>query len=56
MGRPGSPNSDGMATVQPRSTTRRAKPATAGVMPGISEITTTAGPSPLRYTVLRSPS
>ena len=48
---PGSPKSTGSTTVQPRSTTRRAKSATAGVMPGISAMTMTAGPSPLRYTV-----
>ena len=35
-----------MKTVNPRSTTRRANSATLGVMPGISAITITAGPSP----------
>ena len=44
--RPGSPNSTGMTTVNPASITRRAKVMTAGVMPGISAMTITAGPSP----------
>ena len=52
---PGSPNRWGRYTVCPRSTTRRAKPATAGVMPGISAITMTAVPSPRRYTVRSVP-
>ena len=48
--RPGSPKSTGSVTEQPRERTRRAKSATAGVMPGISAITMQLGPSPLRYT------
>ena len=46
MSRPGSPNSTGMTTVNPASITRRANVMTAGVMPGISAMTITAGPSP----------
>jgi len=46
--RPGSPNSDGIATVNPASTSRRANAATFGVMPGISLMTTTPGPAPAR--------
>ena len=38
----GSPNRSGMNTVYPASTTRRAKLATAGVIPGISDMTITA--------------
>ena len=38
----------GSTTVQPMPATRRAKSATFGVMPGISAITMTAGPSPSR--------
>ncbi len=45
---PGSPKRWGRYTVWPRSTTRSAKPATAGVMPGISAITMTAVPDPAR--------
>src|SRR2546421_3040839 len=56
MGRPGSPNTWGSTAVSPVSATRRANPATAGVMPGISLMTTTAGPSPLRKTVRVLPS
>ena len=52
---PGSPKRTGMNTVWPRSTTRRANPATAGVMPGISAITMTAVPLPARYTSRRLP-
>ena len=50
IGRPGSPNSDGIATVNPASTTRRPKSATSGVMPGTSCTTITPGPEPPRYT------
>lgn len=45
---PGRPNSDGMTTVKPRVTTSSANSSTAGVMPGISWITITPGPLPLR--------
>ena len=48
--RPGSPNSTGNVTEQPRERTHRAKSATAGVIPGISAMTMQLGPSPLRYT------
>ncbi len=48
---PGTPNRCGITAVQPMSTTRRAKLATFGVVPGSSAITTTAGPAPARYTV-----
>jgi hypothetical protein len=37
-----------MSAVHPAATTRRAKSATPGVMPGISEMTITAGPLPAR--------
>ena len=55
ISRPGSPKSTGIRTVQPSSRTRRARPATSGVMPGISAMTITAGPSPLRYTSWLTP-
>ena len=45
---PGVPTSDGMITVKPRSTTSFANLVTSGVMPGISWITITPGPSPRR--------
>ncbi len=51
ISRPGVPNSCGIATVKPASTTRWANATTFGVMPGISLITTTPGPLPARYTV-----
>src|SRR5262245_5870056 len=50
MGRPGSPKSEGILTLNPASRTRRPKSATSGVIPGISWITITAGPDPARYT------
>ncbi len=37
-----------MTAVQPAATTRRAKPATLGVIPGTSAMTITAGPVPAR--------
>ena len=46
---PGVPTRSGITTVQPRSTTSFAKRVTAGVIPGISWITITAGPLPRRY-------
>lgn len=46
--RPSSPNRWGITAVNPASTTVRPKVATAGVMPGISLITMTAGPDPAR--------
>ena len=54
--RPGSPKRWGRTAVQPRAATRRPKSATLGVMPGISAMTTTAGPVPVRYTVHALPS
>ena len=53
--RPGVPNSDGRTAVQPISATARPKSATRGVMPGISAMTMTAGPSPVRSTVREVP-
>ena len=47
-GAPARPNSDGITTVKPRATTSSANSSTAGVMPGISWITITPGPLPLR--------
>ena len=47
---PGTPKRWGTTAVHPSSTTRSAKSSTFGVMPGISAKTSTAGPSPLRYT------
>ncbi len=46
--RPGSPNSWGSTAVMPAPATRRPNSATLGVMPGISLITMTAGPAPVR--------
>ena len=46
----------GMKTVNPASTTDRVNRATFGVMPGISCMTITAGPSPFRYTSWVTPS
>ena len=40
----------GITTRRLRSATWRAKAVTKGVMPGISLMTNTAGPSPIRYT------
>ncbi len=48
--RPASPKRSGITAVHPRATTRSAKPTTNGEMPGISVITSTTGPAPLRYT------
>src|SRR5215217_4994857 len=48
--RPGVPNSDGMRTLNPASTTRCANATTCGCRPGISWITITAGPRPPAYT------
>ena len=50
-GRPGSPNSTGRTAVHPAAATRRPNWATKGVMPGISLMTSTAGPVPIRNTV-----
>ncbi|MEJ7719567.1 MAG: hypothetical protein WKF58_03615 [Ilumatobacteraceae bacterium] len=47
-GAPGTPNRWGSTDVQPSSTTRSANSITFGVMPGISAITITAGPTPRR--------
>jgi len=46
--RPGSPKTWGRTAVQPAAATRRPNCATSGVIPGISLITTTAGPVPMR--------
>ena len=46
--RPAVPNRSGTTAEQPSATTRSANPSTIGEMPGISVITMTAGPSPLR--------
>ncbi len=54
--RPGSPNRWGSTAVQPMSTTRSANSTTLGVMPGISAMTTTAGPVPRRNTARSLPS
>ena len=43
------PNRCGITTVQPRPTTSSENATTSSVIPGISEITTTPGPLPLRY-------
>src|SRR5215210_4481803 len=50
MARPGVPNKDGTATVNPAATSRSPNPTTSGVMPGASGSSTTPGPEPLRYT------
>ncbi len=47
-GLPGVPNSDGITTVKPRSTTSFANFVTNGVMLGTSWMTTTPGPVPRR--------
>ena len=44
------PNSDGMYTVNPASTTRRPNAIASGCKPGTSWITITAGPLPARNT------
>ena len=49
-GLPGVPKSDAIATEKPRSTSRSAKWATVGVIPGISGATRTQGPVPRWYT------
>src|SRR5262245_11578624 len=41
-----------MWTVKPASRTHRLKRATCGLMPGISAMTTTAGPEPATCTIL----
>jgi hypothetical protein len=46
--RPSWPNRWGITAVSPAAATFRANAATAGVMPGISLITMTAGPDPVR--------
>src|SRR5688500_2166339 len=56
MSLPGTPNRCGITAVHPIAATRRAKPATCGVMPGISEIAVAAGPVPSRYTARVLPS
>src|SRR4051794_18624544 len=53
---PGVPNSDGITTGKPASTTSSANACTDGVMPGISWMTTTPGPVPLRNTGKPRPS
>ena len=53
---PGTPNRCGSTTLNPASTTRSANARTFGVMPGISAMTTTAGPVPLRNTSRDFPS
>ncbi len=53
--RPGVPNSDGSTAVKPSSASRRPKPATFGLMPGISVITTMPGPEPMRNSRVRAP-
>ena len=54
--RPGVPNSDGMRTLNPAPTTRRAKSRTCGCSPGTSWMTMTAGPVPAAYTGCVTPS
>ena len=49
IGAPGVPNRCGSTTVYPAATSSSANPITCGVRPGISWITTTPGPVPLRY-------
>jgi hypothetical protein len=44
--RPGVPNSEGTATVNPAATRWFARPITCGVRPGISGRSTTPGPMP----------
>ena len=48
IGASGVPNRLGITTVKPASTTSSPKPITDGVRPGISWITMTPGPLPLR--------
>lgn len=45
---PGFPKRWGSTAVHPMAATLRPKPATFGVIPGISAITITAGPEPTR--------
>ena len=45
-----------MTAVHPAAATRRPNCATSGVMPGISLMTITAGPVPIRKTSRRLPS
>ena len=49
IGASGVPNRCGITTVNPAATTSSANPITSGVRPGISWITMTPGPLPLRY-------
>ena len=53
--RPGVPNGEGTATVNPRSTRCCASPRTSGVRPGTSGMSTTPGPLPFSYTSWVSP-
>lgn len=50
VSRPGTPNRWGRVTLNPAATTRSANASTLGVIPGISAMTRTAGPLPLRNT------
>ena len=54
--RPGVPNSEGIRTLNPASTTRWANATTPGCRPGTSWITMTAGPVPPAYTERVRPS
>ena len=56
MGRSGVPKRCGITTVNPAATTSSQKPMTSGVRPGISWITITPGPVPLRYVGWVTPS
>ena len=53
---PGVPKRSGITTVNPRATTSSANATTSGIMPGISWITMTPGPVPLRYVGWVTPS
>ncbi len=46
--RPGVPNNEGSTAVNPSSAKRRPNAATFGLMPGISVMTMTPGPLPMR--------
>ncbi len=52
---PGTPKREGRIAVQPISATFLPNSATRGVIPGISAMTITAGPEPIRRTVLLLP-
>ena len=56
IGASGVPNRCGITTVKPAATTSSANPITSGVMPGISWMTFTPGPLPLRYVGRVTPS